>query len=125
ALGSFAQEAPGPDVREVQMRDRYEQALKRNPFQEQAFEKVYAGYLEFEGLEAWAKKLEEGSDDAQISVCAAVGEYYGGNTEEAVAALESAAGAPGLMHAHLEEMAEILEREGRYETALAVLERIG
>ncbi|MCA9417906.1 MAG: tetratricopeptide repeat protein, partial [Candidatus Omnitrophica bacterium] len=54
--------------RELEMRDRYEQALQRNPFQEQAFERVYKTYLEVDGIDAWVSKLETGIATSETQI---------------------------------------------------------
>lgn len=52
------------DDREQQIRDRYEQALERNPFQEQAFDRVYESCLAVEGIDTWSERLVERADAA-------------------------------------------------------------
>ncbi len=51
------EEALSPE-RAQQIRERYEQVLTRTPMQDSAFDRVYSGYLEAEGVDAWVAKLK-------------------------------------------------------------------
>ena len=62
AASALAQETVPPaggllDDQERLIRARYEQVLSRNPFQENAFDRVYEGYMLAEGAGAWLEKL--------------------------------------------------------------------
>src|SRR5438093_11109282 len=63
---SRAADATPDPVRDREMRDRYEQVLLKNPFQERAFNSVYEGWSKVEGLDKWIEQLkpktESGAD---------------------------------------------------------------
>lgn len=63
AVAAAAQDPPTGvplDPAQQQIRDRYEQVLARNPYQEQAFDRVYDAWLVSEGVDAWLQRLESG-----------------------------------------------------------------
>ncbi|MBX3179210.1 MAG: tetratricopeptide repeat protein [Candidatus Hydrogenedentes bacterium] len=65
AVAAAAQDPPAGvplDPAQQQIRDRYEQVLARNPYQEQAFDRVYDAWLVSEGVDAWLKRLESGDN---------------------------------------------------------------
>lgn len=70
AAGAAAQVSDTPilDADEQRIRERYEQALRRSPFQDQTFERVYERYLTADGVDAWVTALEtevrENPDDS-------------------------------------------------------------
>lgn len=57
ALAQVAGPGVPLDPREGEIRARYEQVLERNPFQDNAFDRVYEGYMLSEGVDAWLEKL--------------------------------------------------------------------
>jgi len=64
SLSAAAQDADGvqgptPDDRDQRIRDRYEQSIEANPFQAQAFDRVYESYLSYEGIDHWIERLEK------------------------------------------------------------------
>lgn len=90
--GSFG----ATDPRELANRGRYVEALLRNPFQDQAFEHAYEGYLTLEGLDAWVGELRAGlentDESSRIARLIILGRIQARRfkTAEAVEALEQA-----------------------------------
>ena len=82
------------DPRELEMRDRYEQTLLRDPFQEQSFKKVYESYLTADGLAAWIEKLSKPGEDSEPGISSQILlgriRYRQFKTDEARAHLEQA-----------------------------------
>ncbi len=46
-------------VLDPQYRDRYQKVLRRNPFQDRAFEALFTSYFSSDGLDAWVALLDE------------------------------------------------------------------
>ncbi len=55
--GEALAQRSGNAAADRKLRGRYEEILRRNPFQEQAFDRVFKGYAENEGLAAWEARL--------------------------------------------------------------------
>lgn len=51
-------EARNP-ILDPQFRDRYQEALRRNPYQDRAFDAMFSSYFASDGLEAWIAALQE------------------------------------------------------------------
>src|SRR6266540_6299456 len=94
ALTSRAADAPDP-ARDKEMRDRYEQVLLKNPFQERAFNAVYEGYSKVEGVDKWVEALKPKADtgDDALDPLLMLGQIFDRQfkTADAIAALEKAA----------------------------------
>ncbi len=94
ALTSRAADAPDP-ARDKEMRDRYEQVLLKNPFQERAFNAVYEGYSKVEGVDKWVEALKPKADtgDDALAPLLLLGQIFDRQfkTADAIAALEKAA----------------------------------
>jgi tetratricopeptide (TPR) repeat protein len=56
---AWAQPALEIDEHSRQVRERYEKSLHQTPLQDQAFDRIYESYLEFEGVDVWIKKLQD------------------------------------------------------------------
>jgi len=56
---AFAQRSA---VLDPEFRDRYQEALRRSPFQERAFDALFSSYFGSDGLDAWVAVLESGDD---------------------------------------------------------------
>src|SRR5262245_40876165 len=67
SIQCLAADAPDP-ARDKEMRDRYEQVLLRNPFQERAFNAVYEGYSKVEGVDKWVEALKPKADAGDDSL---------------------------------------------------------
>jgi tetratricopeptide (TPR) repeat protein len=81
------------EEREREIRDRYEKVLLRNPFQERAFAQVYESYLKYEGVDAWAKKLQPQTEAAEpLGALLLLGQLYDRQfkSKEAIAVFEKA-----------------------------------
>lgn len=80
--------------REAQLRDRYLQALRKNPFQGQAFDKVYESYLSGDGVDAWVERLQRGlpTSETRPADLVLLGRIYTRQfkTNEAIRVLEEA-----------------------------------
>ena len=78
---------------DARIRDRYEQVLKRNPFQERAFSQVFESYLGLEGVDTWINKLkpELEAPDTSLSAGILLGQIYARQfrSTEAIKTLES------------------------------------
>ncbi|MBL7646878.1 MAG: tetratricopeptide repeat protein [Candidatus Hydrogenedentes bacterium] len=87
-----AQEEPVSPERAQQIRERYEQVLIRTPMQDSAFDRVYASYLEAEGVEAWVAKLKpaEGEPTKENWVLLGRIQERQFKTDEAIVSLEKA-----------------------------------
>lgn len=115
-----------PNMRDREMRERYEQVLLRSPFQEQAFDRTYQLYALYEGIETWDAALAdisvfEGDPAAPLILRARIAARQF-DTERAVALLEEAgsAGASGTDFAVL--LGRQYQSAGRVEDAVATLE---
>lgn len=63
-MGGRASAQGAPEIGlDRKIRERYEQVLLRNPFQEQAFDRVFQGYSENEGLAAWEARLRSAANE--------------------------------------------------------------
>ena len=62
AQGADELRGPSPDERDKRIRDRYEQSINANPFQAQAFDRVYDSYLTYEGIDQWIQALEHAAE---------------------------------------------------------------
>ncbi len=85
------EEALSPE-RAQQIRERYEQVLTRTPMQDSAFDRVYASYLEAEGVDAWVAKLKpaEGEPTKESWVLLGRIQERQFKTDEAIVSLEKA-----------------------------------
>lgn len=85
------EEAVSPE-RAKQIRERYEQVLTRTPMQDSAFDRVYAGYLEAEGVDAWIAKLKPAEGEPTVENLVLIGriEERQFKTDEAIASLQKA-----------------------------------
>jgi tetratricopeptide (TPR) repeat protein len=85
---------PASGERDLQMRERYEKALVTSPLQEQAFDRIYEGYLAYDGINTWIEKLKSASELQQpnIPYLILLGRVYARQFKnaEAITALESA-----------------------------------
>jgi len=72
------------------IRDRYEQILERNPFQDQAFDRVFRSYSENEGLAAWEARLRSAEKEKRAETSVVLGRLLARlfRPEEAVEAVE-------------------------------------
>ncbi|HQH71385.1 MAG TPA: tetratricopeptide repeat protein, partial [bacterium] len=93
-------ESPAPGDHDQQIRERYEQVLRENPYQERAFDKAYEMYVTGGGIEAWMEKLnaesQNGSDQneaASVSALVVLARIHQRHfdTAQALACLEQAA----------------------------------
>lgn len=91
---SMAQEETLSPERAQQIRERYEQVLTRTPMQDSAFDRVYKGYLEAEGVDAWVAKLKPAEGEPTKENWALLGriEERQFKTDEAIVSLEKAKG---------------------------------
>lgn len=91
---SMAQEEAVSPERAQQIRERYEQVLTRTPMQDSAFDRVYKGYLEAEGVDAWIAKLKPAEGEPTKENWALLGriEERQFKTDEAIGSLEKAKG---------------------------------
>lgn len=81
----------GPvSAQDRKIRDRYEQILERNPFQEQAFDRVFQSYSENEGLAAWEARLRSAAKEEQAETSIVLGRLLARlfKPEEAIEAVE-------------------------------------
>ena len=88
--------ADSPEIlneRDAKIRQRYEQVLERNPFQDRAFSHVFESYLNLEGVDAWVNKLTPLLEDTENKQAAGIllGQIYARQfrTEVAIETLES------------------------------------
>jgi tetratricopeptide (TPR) repeat protein len=82
------------DARDLQVRQRYEQVVLKNPFQERAFNQVYDGYTKVEGVDKWVEALKPKVDGEDgLAALLLLGQIYDRQFKatEAIAAFEKAA----------------------------------
>ena len=65
-------ESPKAGDHDQQVRERYEQVLLENPYQERAFDKAYEMYVTGGGIEAWMEKLNAAAQDPEAASVSAL-----------------------------------------------------
>jgi len=122
-LDSYAQPADVPlSTRDLEIRDRYQQSLDRDPYQRQAFDRLYQSYLDGEGTASWIVALEEREDDQASLIL--LGRIHARRLETAaaMACIEQARelGASGAQLDWL--LGNVYADAGRYQDATPLLE---
>jgi len=83
-------------VLDPQHRDRYQEALRRNPFQDRAFDALFSSYFGSEGLDAWVEVLDatDGEPDTHSADLILLGRIHARlfKAKEAIAYLEQVEG---------------------------------
>ncbi len=121
AYSANAQSAP----LDPQHRDRYLEALRRNPFQDRAFEALFSSYFSAEGLDAWIADLEKPDEQAETHTAdlILVGRIHARlfKTEEAIASLEQVDGDSTTDPQFNVLLGKLYDAEGRREDAILQL----
>lgn len=121
AFSSNAQSAP----LEPEHRDRYLEALRRNPFQDRAFEALFSSYFSAEGLDAWITELAKPDElpETQTADLILLGRIHARlfKTKEAIASLEQVHGDPASDPKFNVLLGKLYDADGRREDAVAQL----
>ena len=111
--------------RDTRVRERYEQVLDRNPFQDRAFTQVFESYLNLEGVDAWVAKLTPRLEDPTTKQSAGIilGQIYARQfkTPEAIKVLEEISQAEGNPPEYNRLLGTLFYREGENEKGIQLL----
>ena len=125
-LQAIAADSPESlDSRDARIRQRYEQVLERNPFQDRAFAHVFESYLNLEGVDAWIEKLKPRLQDSASKQSAGIviGQIFARQfrTEAAIATLENVSQGDQNPPEYNRLLGTLYYREGENEKGITLL----
>ncbi len=127
SISTLAQPSAPSPVLEPQYVERYQEALRRNPFQDRAFESLFSSYFSSDGLEAWVALLETPDEqpDTQSADLVILGRIHARlfQPERAIAYLEQVEGALAENPKLDVLLGTLYDDVGRKEDAIACLNR--